>query len=149
MADQRKKLELELNKPVNLELLFNEPMIGQSQFGEYYLYAMKNGHGEVSFFAPADVHQQLKELKKGDRVTITKTAEQKGSKIVVKYDVQVLAVQPVQDVQGVQNKTPEPPKDNYFEILYKCYKDALRLQELSPMIQPEKAAITLFIARQK
>ena len=52
-------------------------------------------------------------------------------------------------VQGAQNKTTDQPKDNFFEILYQCYKDALRLQELSPMIQPEKAAITLFIARSK
>jgi len=34
MAD-RKKLELQLNQPVALELLFDQPQIGNSQYGEY------------------------------------------------------------------------------------------------------------------
>jgi len=120
-------------------------MTGKSQFGDYYLYAMKNGAGEVSFFAPMEVHDKLKDLKKGDKVTIIKTAEQQGSKVVFKYDVQVLIITDNNQTKVIE----QPPKDNYFEILYNCYKDALRLQELSPLIQPEKAAITLFIARSK
>ena len=55
--EQRKKLELQLNQPVQIELMFDTPVIGQSQYGEYYLYAVKNGDGatEYSFFAPDEV----------------------------------------------------------------------------------------------
>lgn len=145
MAEQRKKLELELNKPVILELLYNNAVIGNSQFGEFYLYGMKNGTGDVNFFAPPEVHEKLKDLKKGDKVQITKIAEQRGSKIIVSHDVQILT----EPKQVEQSSASELPKDNYFELLYKCYQDALKLVELSPLIQPEKAAITLFIARSR
>ena len=88
---ERKKLELELNKTQSLELLFDEPMVGQSRYGEYFLYAVKNGSDqEYSFFAPEEVNEKIKTLRKGDRFEITKLAEQKGTKIVTKYDVKVL-----------------------------------------------------------
>ncbi len=68
---------------MSLELLFDEPMVGQSRYGEYYLYAVKNGTDqEYSFFAPAEVNEQIKSLRKGERFEITKLAEQKGTKIV-------------------------------------------------------------------
>ncbi len=37
---------------------------------------------EYSFFAPAEVNEQIKSLRKGERFEITKLAEQKGMKIV-------------------------------------------------------------------
>ena len=80
---ERKKLELELNKPKHIEMLFDSPKIGESQYGTYYLYAVRNGDGdEYSFFATDDVHEKLSGLKKGDAAVITKVATQKGSKVV-------------------------------------------------------------------
>ena len=44
------------------------------------LYAVKNGTDqEYSFFAPAEVNEQIKSLRKGERFEITKLAEQKGT----------------------------------------------------------------------
>jgi hypothetical protein len=143
---ERKKLELELNKPVSLELLFDEPMVGQSRYGEYFLYAVKNGTDtEYSFFAPDDVHEKLKEMHKGDRFEITKTAEQKGSKIVTKHEVKLLA-QPTQPNPSNNNIQ----KDSYFEAMLSSYRDALKIQdELNGMVDVNRIAITLFIARSK
>ena len=74
-------MDLDLNKTQTLELLFDEPMVGNSKYGEYYLYVVKNGSNtEYSFFAPAEVNEQIKTLHKGDRFEITKLAEQKGAK---------------------------------------------------------------------
>ena len=65
-------------------------MVGQSRYGDYFLYAVKNGTDtEYSFFAPAEVNEQIKTLRKGERFEITKLAEQKGTKIVTSYDVKV------------------------------------------------------------
>jgi hypothetical protein len=66
--EQRPKLEFkEVNKPMTLTLLFNDPIIGESQYGKYYLYAVKNGDGsEYSYFATEDVHEKIKDLKAGD-----------------------------------------------------------------------------------
>jgi len=121
-------------------------MIGESRYGEYYLYAVKNGTDtEYSFFAPDDVHEKLKEMHKGDRFEITKMGEQKGSKIVTKHEVKLLArpTQPTPTNNNIQ-------KDSYFEAMLVSYKDALKIQdELNGMVDVNRIAITLFIARSK
>lgn len=162
MSEQRRKLELNLNEPVKIELLFDAPMVGQSQYGEYYLYAVKNGDGttEYSFFAPDDVHATLKENKKGARFTITKLAEQKGSKIITKYDVvplQSAPPEPVSQQEETRQETAIQPvkdapvaEDKYFAIMLNSCKDAMRIQsELGGMMDAKSLAVTLFIARSK
>ena len=129
---------------MNLTLLFDEPMVGQSRFGEYFLYAVKNGTDvEYSFFAPAEVNEQIKTLKKGERFEITKLAEQKGTKIITKYDIKLL---PAPNNQPPTNNN----KDNYFDAMLNSYQDALKIQEqLNGMVDVNRIAITLFIARSK
>ncbi len=88
---ERKKLELEINKPTNIRLLYDEPIVGESTYGKYYLYAVRNGDGsEYSYFAPPEVHDTLKKLKKNAEVEITKIAAQRGKKLITTYDVQVV-----------------------------------------------------------
>ena len=136
---ERKKLELELNKPVKIELLQDQCLIGTSRYGEYYLYSVRNGgKEELSYFADKDVHEQIKELKRGDSVEICKRAEQKGTKIITSFDVKVL------------KNEPPPSKDNYFETMLTSYQDAQKIQEeLNGMVDVNRIAITLFIARSK
>ena len=102
----------------------------------------------IHSFAPAEVNEQLKNLRKGERFEITKLAEQKGSKIITKYDVKLLS--------SAQPKQPTPihpvqsSKDNYYEIMLSSYQDALKIQEqLNGMVDVNRIAITLFIARSK
>ena len=145
---ERKKLELELNKKVSLELLFDEPMVGQSRYGDYYLYAVKNGGDtEYSFFAPDDVHERIKTMHRGDRFEITKTAEQKGSKILTKHEIKAIA-QPAQQTKQISPK--EPQTDNFYELMLKSCKDAIKIQtELGGMMDAKSLAVTLFIARSR
>ena len=134
-----------MNKAQVFELLFDEPMVGNSRYGEYYLYAVKNGTDtEYSFFAPAEVHEKLKTLKKGDKVEITKTAEQQGKKILTKFDVKIPTVAP-------KKNEPKPANgDTYFEAMLHSYEDAMKIQEkLNGMVDVNRIAITLFIARSK
>lgn len=139
---ERKKLELDLNKPVKIELLQDQCLIGTSRYGEYYLYNIRNGgNDELSYFADKEVHEKLKDLRKGDKVEICKRAEQKGSKIITSFEVKVL-----------KNETPavSSSKDNYFETMLASYQDALNIQEkLNGMVDVNRIAITLFIARSK
>ncbi len=137
---ERKKLELTLNKPSEIELLYDEPVVGQSKYGDYYLYAVRNGDGttEYSFFAPDEVHERIKDLKKGAKVVITKLAEQKGNKIITKYDIDIVQQTTTQNV------------DSYYETMLQCCKDAIRIQnELGGMMDAKSIAVTLFIARSK
>jgi len=136
---ERKKLELELNKPAKIELMQDQCLIGTSRYGEYYLYSVRNGgNEELSYFADKDVHEQIKDLKRGDKVEICKRAEQKGTKIITNFDVKVL-----------KSEAPSS-KDNYFETMLNSYQDALNIQEkLNGMVDVNRIAITLFIARSK
>ena len=142
---ERKKLELTLNKPSEIELLYDEPVVGQSKYGDYYLYAVRNGDGttEYSFFAPDEVHERIKDLKKGAKVVITKLAEQKGNKIITKFDVNVVA-------QAQLSPATQSVTDNYYDTMLQCCKDAIRIQnELGGMMDAKSIAVTLFIARSK
>ena len=145
MPEKKPKLELELNKPVKIELLQENCLQGTSRYGVYYLYSVRNGNGEeYSFFPDKEVHEKLKNLRKGDRVEICKKAEQKGTKIITSFEVKVLN----------NNSTSSSPaqlnKDNYFQTMLSSYQDAQKIQEeLNGMVDVNRIAITLFIARSK
>lgn len=145
---ERKKLELQLNIPSSIELLYDKPTIGTSQYGEYYLYTVRNGDGatEYSFFADATVHNKLKDLKKGAKAIVTKIAEQKGSKLVVRYEVQTEEAKASPRPSTI---TPQPSDGFYEQMLQSC-KDAMKIQtELGGMMDAKSLAVTLFIARSK
>ena len=134
---------MELNKTVNLELLFDNPVTGQSRYGDYFLYMVKDQSGvEYSLFAPDEVHEKLKDLKKGDRFSLTKEAGQNGKKIIIKFSVIKIG--------SKEPETNNASKDNYFEAMLTSYQDALKIQEqLNGMVDVNRIAITLFIARSK
>ena len=148
---ERKKLELELNKPTKIEMLFEKCHEGESQYGKYYLYAVRNGDGasEYSFFAPEEVHLKLSVLKRGDSAVVTKQAVQKGSKVVTTYEV---------ELTPVQHKTPSTKDDNsidkvegsniYLDAMIASFEDALVIQDkFNGMANFNQIAITLFISR--
>lgn len=149
---QRTKLELPLNQPVDIELLYDEPVSGNSSYGNYNLYAVSVKGIEYSFFPTAEVHEQIKSLKKGSRATITKLASQRGNKLVTTFDVKLAdAKVPVPVSQTTTDSLQETEShDHLFEIMLNCYRDALEIsKELNGMADSEKIAITLFIARSK
>ena len=78
-----------MNKPVVLEMLYDEPVVGQSRYGDYFLYAVRDEAGEErSFFAPnEEVHKKLLEFSKGEKVQIVKSAKQNGKKVVTEFIV--------------------------------------------------------------
>lgn len=163
---QRTKLELKLNNPVEVELLYDEPVTGENAYGNYYLYAVRSEKTEYSFFAPEAVHYELFNLRKGDTAIITKSAVQKGNKVVTSYEVAL--PQKVAQQNAINSHTPAPiitekPKlsesfikeqgnlsDNFFEIMLISYSDALEIQNrLENAIDVTKIAISLFISRTK
>jgi hypothetical protein len=151
---ERKKLELQLNIPCPVELLYDQPTVGNSQYGEYYLYSVRNGDGttEYSFFAPIEVHEQLRVLKKGDRATILKLAEQKGSKIVTKFEVAVEKPQSFNkpETTAFKSESTNSRQDNYYDLMLQSCNDAVRIQgELGGMMDAKSLAVTLFIARSR
>ena len=97
---ERAKLELQLNQPTEIELLYDEPVVGSSQYGAYFLYAVSANGSQYSYFPPESVHEKIKDLRRGDKAVITKYAEQKGSKLITKYDVRCLNVQEARTLEN-------------------------------------------------
>lgn len=149
---QRAKLELELNKPTEIEFLYDECVSGSNQYGDYFLYAVKSDGKEWSFFPNEQVHSQLKILRRGDKAVITKLASQRGNKIVTTFDVQVNNKVSVSAVESEYANDVNEDKytDRYYEVILQSYRDALKIQgELNGLVDVNKIAITLFIARSK
>jgi hypothetical protein len=141
---ERKKLELPINQSLNLQLLFDEPLVGESKFGEYYMYTVKNGDTEYSFFAPLSVHEKLKSKQRGTAFTITKTAVQKGKKLVTDFEVKFL------DNGSVEEKIEPKLEDNgYYQAMLKSYAEATKIQNKFSAVNLNQCAVTLFIARTK
>ena len=142
---ERKKLELQINSPKNLQLLFDEPLVGESKFGEYYMYAVKNGEQEYSFFAPLSVHEQLKDKPKGTIFQMTKTATQRGKKLVTDHTVEFLN----NVIKEEKQNEPKSGENGYYEAMLKSYAEATKIQNKFSAVNLNQCAVTLFIARTK
>jgi hypothetical protein len=142
---ERKKLELQINSPENLQLLFNEPLVGESKFGEYYMYAVKNGEQEYSFFAPLSVHEQLKDKPKGTKFQLTKTASQRGKKLVTDYEVKFQN----NGIKEEKDPATNPEDNGYYEAMLQSYAEATKIQSQFSAVNLNQCAVTLFIARTK
>jgi len=60
--DQRPKLELPINSPMQLELLYDSPITGENKYGAFYCYSFRNAKGEeFSLFVPEKIHLALKD----------------------------------------------------------------------------------------
>ena len=138
---------MEINQPTHIKLLFDEPIVGESKFGSYFLYACKNGDGkEYSFFAPDAVHEVLKDQKKGTEAIITKIAAQRGKKLVTTYDVQIVSTQEI-------GSNPPPPcaeeSNPYLENMLRSFADAQVVQKKFNGANTNQLAVTMFIQRTK
>jgi len=138
---ERKKLELEVNKSIRLALLFDSPISGESQYGKYYMYGVKNGDTEYSFFAPLKVHDALKDKPRGTRFQLTKTATQKGKKLVQDFEIKFLD-------NGEQSipKTVQTDSE-LFNAMVQSYDEATKIQSKYSAVNLNQCAVTLFIAR--
>ena len=151
----RQKLELQINTPTTVELLFDDAITGTSSYGKYYMYGVSVEGKEYSFFPPEEVHDQMKLLRKGGKATITKLAAQRGSKLVTAYDVQVVnkpvpVIADKKEDHIEEDSNPSMRPDNFYSVMLQCLQDALSIQrELNGFGDAERLAITLFIARTK
>ena len=154
---QRQKLELQVNNPVEIELVYDDPVTGENQYGEYFLYAVKTSDGsEYAFFPPREVHEALKDLRAGDKALVTKIAAQRGSRIVSKYDVSVNGKSATK-VDSADKKEASSSKevitgDNYYNAMLQSLKDGLNLSEEINGLSLDhiiRISLSLFIQRTK
>ena len=145
MENKRKKLELQINSPVNLQLLYSEPIIGENTYGSFYCYAVKKEDDcEYSFFSPLKIHNELVNKGKGTKFQLTRTATQKGKKLVTDFDIEFLD-------NGKDEKKSEPKlgETEYYSAMLKSYKEAAKIQSKFSAVNLNQCAVTLYISRVK
>ena len=140
MANNRPKVELQLNQPVKLKLLRNEPLIGENGHGTYYMYAVTNEAGEeLVWFAPSTAHDviQSQQLKAGSEIIVKLTGKNK-------VEVSIL---------GKAAEPEHAPKaDSLKDVMVQSMKDAAEILSAVPDLgfRAEDAraiGLSLFIAR--
>lgn len=150
----RQKLELQINLPTEITLLYSDPIVGKSQYGDYSMYVVAVGEEEFAFFAPVELHDQLKDLKKGSKAIITKLAAQRGNKVVTSYEVKVIGKEVKHHITQTTEANIEeegvPAHDHYYDLLLASYKDSVEIsKELNGLVDVHRAAITLYLSRCK
>ena len=159
---QRAKLDLALNQPRTLVLLFDNPLTGSNRFGDYFLYAFADPDTgeELSFFAPSEeVHDMLQHYNAGDRIEITKTARQSGKNVITQYIVVPANGGPLKSslhdtpVNGngkaASATVSQAPTDKLYNLMLQSYKDALAIQQEVVSLNLDKCALSLFIGRSR
>jgi len=143
---ERKKLELQINSPANLQLLFDEPITGENSYGSYYCYAVKDDNDiEYSFFAPLKIHNELSKKNKGTMFQLTRTATQKGKKLVTDYEVKFQN----NGIKEEKDPATKPDDNGYYEAMLQSYAEATKIQSQFSAVNLNQCAVTLFIARTK
>lgn len=147
---ERKKMELEVNKPTKIKLLYDDCVEGSSKYGKYFLYAVQNGKGssEFSLFAAEQLHEELKKYKKNDELLVTKLATQRNSKLFVSYEVIKTNPSSVKD-EPTQTPTNELTDDFLYTAMEKSLEQSIALAKKFNSVPIDKLAISLFIARTK
>jgi hypothetical protein len=140
MSNNRPKLELQLNQPIKLKLLRDQPLVGENGHGKYFMYGVTNEAGEeLVWFAPATAHEviQSQQLKAGSEIIV---------KLIGKNKVEV----------SILGKAAEPehaPKpDSLKDVMVQSMKDAAEILAAVPDLgfRAEDAraiGLSLFIAR--
>ncbi len=144
---ERPKMELEVNKPTRIKLLFNDCVEGSSKFGKYYLYAIQNGDGrsEYSLFAADELHNQLKQFKKDDELIVTKLGASRNGKIVITWEVKKIEGE---NVISPLNNPNNPQDDIYYSAMEKSFEDAIRIQnKYNGLANVNQLAVTIYISR--
>ena len=143
------KLDLILDKPIKLSLLKDKPYINSNNYGEFYLYSVKDEDGiEFSYFATSDVHELIQQhkLRTGSSFILNKIASMNGKKMVPKVEFSIIGE------AEEQHSTPLiPGSDNLKELLLQCVRDAADVVKAAGIQfsndELQKLATTLFIQR--
>lgn len=158
MNNQRPKLDLEINRPLQLELAYDSPLIGENRYGEYYCYTLVDSKGqEFSWFAPLKIHTVLKDQVKGAKIKLVKTAVEKNKKLIQDFSVEVLSPGKVNgNGNGKvhdQNNTPSAEGKNdgltHMEIMKQCFAEAAEIQKEYNAANLSNIAVTLYISKTK
>jgi hypothetical protein len=123
------------------------PILGSSQYGEYYLYPVEVNGEERSFFATPEIHNQISELHlgPGDTVILRKLAQQNGKKVNAKLVLEVVSKVDVK---------PETTSDQLKDLMIQPMKEASEVVNAVPELgfraeDARSIGLSIYISRTK
>jgi hypothetical protein len=155
------KLELDVNKPVNIKLLQDKAVSGSNSFGNWFLFAVEKDNEQFSFFAPEKVNKfiQEKNLRKGDEIQIMKIITKNGKKNQTDFVMEVInhangngQHKPQGNGNGALQKQTNGNGSltNDYDLMHESLSDARKLHsEFGALVDFSKVAISLFISKKK
>ena len=145
------KLDLLLDKPIKLTLLKDKPYIGNNNYGEFYLYSVKDENGiDYSYFSDAPIHQLIQDhkLKAGSSFVLQRVAVMNGKKTSSKVEFSIIG-----EPEPVQQTPSSGGSDNLKELLLQSILDAADVVKAAGIQfnndELQKLATTLFIQRSR
>ena len=78
MSDRTPTLQIKYNTAYPVELLYDQPKQGESQYGKYNLYGLAYNGEQYGLFAEDALHEKLSQFKKGNHVVIERSQGDKG-----------------------------------------------------------------------
>ena len=160
MENQRPKLLLPINSPMQLELAYSSPLIGENRYGEYYCYTFLDSAGqEFTWFAPLKIHTILKEQVKGAKIRLVKTAIEKNKKLIQDFSVEILSPGKINGNGNgngkVHDQNTAPSAEGktealtHMEIMKQCFAEAAEIQKEYNAANLSNIAVTLYISKTK
>jgi len=77
MTERMPTLQMDFNTDYPVQLLYDEPKTGESQYGKWHLYVVKHKQEQMAVFADEKLHDILKEYSKDDQLTIRRNQDDK------------------------------------------------------------------------
>ena len=80
MENKKPILKFKVNIPAEVELTFDEPREGESEYGKWFMYGCKHEGEEKIFFPTKTLHTmiQLLNFRKGGKFTVLKAEQDDG-----------------------------------------------------------------------
>jgi len=75
---QNETLKISANTDTLVEFLYDEPKTGTNNYGQWFLYGVKNEGKEKGIFATQALHNKIQYYRRGDRVNIRKEEYEPG-----------------------------------------------------------------------
>lgn len=141
--DRKPAYKFSTNIPLKCELNFDICKVGESKYGPWYMYGVKNLEtGEdVIFFAAEGLHKQLATYRKGKQLVITRCEGEENKKFfkIEDYDPQLSGSSPQtqSETNGLQLSGHELQvletikKEKPYILQYKAFEEFYHLFEFN------------------
>tara|TARA_R100000742_G_C4277590_1_gene99616 strand:+ start:1181 stop:1666 length:486 start_codon:yes stop_codon:yes gene_type:complete len=134
---QNETLKIAANTDTLVEFLYDEPKTGTNNYGQWFLYGVKNEGQEKGIFATEALHKKIQFYRKGDKVNIRKEEYEPG-----KFGWNVI---PEEGTSPKSETNSTSKLDDRTHDIHKqvCLKLAVSMMQVTDTILTEAQIVTI------